>query len=315
MTFLPDYSVLDATLRDAGYLNNWNFSEEEIFKVVIGLGEVGVEAIEVGYLSDDTTRPLAARCQASLLSELRKVAKSSKLVAMISLSEKQPENILTTRKDVLDLVRIPSTYEQIPQALDVARKAKQLDIRCSLNVVNISALSSSEMKEAIKIIAKAGVVDILYLADSRGASLPEETTSLINLVRQEWKGILGYHGHDNIGFAAINTSIALEAGCEMIDGTIKGFGLGGGNTKLCHALSLVEHKMNQNRYQYEALDSLRNSIFISMPAEHSYLYYLAGQKNLAQLWVVPLLERFGKDTVPYLQSLPRKPYKFIEEVL
>ncbi|KPA16891.1 protein containing D-isomer specific 2-hydroxyacid dehydrogenase, NAD-binding [Candidatus Magnetomorum sp. HK-1] len=314
MNFIDKLGVVDVTIRDAGYLNNWNFSIEEIFKIVSGLAEVGVEGIEVGYLSDNEAGYLSARCPASLLSDLRNIARSSKIIAMISLSETEFEKILDSRKHLLDLVRIPSTYEQIPLALDVAKIACKLGIQCSINLVNISALTQSELIDAVTRISEVGGINTLYLAESRGACQPDDILNIVALVRNLWKGILGFHGHDNIGLASVNTSVALKAGCDVIDGSINGFGLGGGNTRLRHALTLVENSIQTKRYQYDVLNKLCSSIYISMPSEHSYLYYLSGQKNMAQLWAVPLLEKYGEKTISYLEKIPRKSYKLIDEI-
>jgi len=314
MHILSKYSVIDVTIRDAGYLNNWNFTIDDIHRIVSGLSAVGVEGIEVGYLSDDESRNLSARCPSQLLTELRDIAGSSKIIAMISLSETQAEKILESRKHLLDLVRIPSTYEQLPQALGVADISKKLGINCSLNLVNISALNQSELKDAVIRISQNGNVNTLYLAESRGACQPEDISNIINLVRTLWPGTLGFHGHDNIGLAAVNTSVALEAGCDLIDGSINGFGCGGGNTKLHHALTLAENKKQTRNYQFDILGRLNISVYIQTPPEHSYLYYLGGQKNMAQLWIEPLLERYGDKTASFLQQIPRKPYKLIDEV-
>ncbi len=314
--FTDAYSVLDATLRDAGYLNNWSFSRSEIFNAVGGVAKAGVEAIEVGYLSDKPDRFLAGCCGAELLSELHQhVGGETNLVGMISLSEENPASLLASRQGVLDLVRIPCTISQIPNALQVAEVAQKYKIACSLNLVNVSTLSVEQLKEVSCQVQQAKTADLFYLADSRGACHPEEVRTIVSTVREHWTGLLGFHAHDNTGFADVNTLIALEAGCQIIDGTINGLGLGSGNTKISHALAIVQQKQPDKPYQYQHLDSLCRHFSVPMPAEKSYLYYLVGAKNLAQLWVEPLLERYGADTIRYLQDLPRKPYLHIEQVI
>ena len=43
--------LLDCTLRDGGYVNNWEFGEENIKEVARKVVQAGVEIIECGYLS------------------------------------------------------------------------------------------------------------------------------------------------------------------------------------------------------------------------------------------------------------------------
>jgi 4-hydroxy 2-oxovalerate aldolase len=44
--------ILDCTLRDGGYVNEWNFGEGNIKYIISNLVESGVEIIECGFLSD-----------------------------------------------------------------------------------------------------------------------------------------------------------------------------------------------------------------------------------------------------------------------
>lgn len=313
--FTDDHSVLDATLRDAGYLNNWNFSYEEILTVVQHVAESGVEAIEVGYISDDSSRPLAARCDNDLLITLREcIPEAINLTVMVSLSETQPEQLFTSRHEQIDLVRIPCTLEQVPAALKIAEAAANHNIATSLNLVNISTLSTQQFIDITKQVQRSGVADIFYLADSRGACRPEEVRNMMSTVREHWEGLLGFHAHDNTGFASVNPLIALEAGCQVVDGTVNGLGLGSGNTKLQHAMSLVQQWEPNKPYRFEPLDKL-SRFDVTMPAEKSYLYYLVGAKNIAQLWIEPLIERYGTDTAKRLQTIPSRPYLHLDQVI
>lgn len=313
--FQDPYSVLDATLRDAGYMNNWAFSREEIFNVVGGVAKTGAEAVEVGYISDKPNRTPAACCRAELLHELHEHTDNAiNLAVMVSLREQNIDNLFASRHEQIDLVRIPSTFEEIPIALRFAEMAKRYELACSFNLVNISTLSDQQLIDIVHEVQQTGLVDIFYLADSRGACRPEEVSHIVEIVRQHWDGLLGFHAHDNTGFAIVNPLMALDAGCQIIDGTVNGLGLGSGNTNLAHALSLVAQRTDKN-YNHAPLDALRQAITVPMPAEKSYLYYLVGAKNFAQLWVEPLIERYGNDTARYLQRIPRKAYTQIEQII
>ncbi|NES06184.1 MAG: hypothetical protein F6K22_27285, partial [Okeania sp. SIO2F4] len=144
---------------------------------------------------------------------------------------------------------------------------------------------------------------------------PDEVFSFIKSARQEWDGVLGFHAHDMLGLASANSHAAMAAGCTIIDGSINGYGLGAGNTKIDQALAIVEHFHNEKLYQYEHLKSLFHILQVPVLPEQRYLQYLAGSKNLSGLWVAPLLERYGNTTIDFLQQLPWKRYKTIEEIL
>ncbi len=313
--FTDGHSVLDATLRDAGYLNDWQFSREEIFTIVDNVTGSGVEAIEVGYISDNPESALAARCDIDLLHALReRMDNAVNLTVMVSLSEAQPERLFASRHELIDLVRMPCTLEQIPIALQIAESAQQYGIATSCNLVNISTLTEDQLIQVTRQVQQSGVADIFYLADSRGACRPEAVSQMIATVREHWEGLLGFHAHDNTGFASVNPLMALEAGCQVVDGTVNGLGLGSGNTKLQHAMSLVQQYEPAKPYRFEPLDQL-SRFDVTMPAEKSYLYYLVGAKNIAQLWIEPLTERYGAETAKLLQAIPTRPYLKLDQVI
>ena len=44
--------ILDCTLRDGGYVNDWNFTNKEIKQIVASLKDAQIDIIECGYLND-----------------------------------------------------------------------------------------------------------------------------------------------------------------------------------------------------------------------------------------------------------------------
>ena len=48
-------TILDTTLRDGGYLNDWNFGKNAIFSIVDNLFRANIDYIELGFLSDKKT--------------------------------------------------------------------------------------------------------------------------------------------------------------------------------------------------------------------------------------------------------------------
>jgi 4-hydroxy 2-oxovalerate aldolase len=70
------------------------------------------------------------------------------------------------------------------------------------------------------------------MVDSYGGVYPQDVKDTIQLVRSYIPDVpLGFHGHNNMELALINTLTAIEEGCEMVDATITGMGRGAGNVK------------------------------------------------------------------------------------
>ncbi|MBQ1376856.1 MAG: 4-hydroxy-2-ketovalerate aldolase, partial [Lachnospiraceae bacterium] len=49
--------LLDCTLRDGGYINNWQFSEDGIKGILKKLANTGIEMIEMGFLKGSVSDP------------------------------------------------------------------------------------------------------------------------------------------------------------------------------------------------------------------------------------------------------------------
>ena len=44
--------LLDCTIRDTGYLNNWNWEYQTVKDIVYHMGEIGIDYCELGFLMD-----------------------------------------------------------------------------------------------------------------------------------------------------------------------------------------------------------------------------------------------------------------------
>ena len=53
MSFSPDLKVVDCTLRDGGYVNDWQFGENTIRGFATKIAQTGIEMFEVGFLKED----------------------------------------------------------------------------------------------------------------------------------------------------------------------------------------------------------------------------------------------------------------------
>jgi len=73
----------------------------------------------------------------------------------------------------------------------------------------------------------------VYVVDSAGAMILEDVQHRVEAAVAELgsDAQVGFHGHDNLGIAVANSVIAVRAGAVQIDGSVRGFGAGAGNTR------------------------------------------------------------------------------------
>ena len=43
------FKVLDCTLRDGGYYNNWNFSNKIVNEYISSINQSGIDVVEIGF--------------------------------------------------------------------------------------------------------------------------------------------------------------------------------------------------------------------------------------------------------------------------
>ena len=96
----------------------------------------------------------------------------------------------------------------------------------------MSALTDTNtlVKEAQK-MQEYGANAIIIM-DSTGTYLPFEVQERITALTNSLNIPIGFHGHNNLNMAVINSIVAVQSGASIIDACIRGFGAGAGNTQL-----------------------------------------------------------------------------------
>ena len=236
--------VLDCTLRDGGYYNDWDFAPELGRALVQASAEAGVNVVELGYRSpavDQYYGPFRYCDERFVQRLLEGVTRRPELAFMIDAKEfaldDQRANVALLER--LILPRSESAFSMVrvaahPAGLGAAREQveflKRHGYTVGLNVMGISALGGDALVSTIK-TASGAPADVLYFADSYGSLTPDELTDKLALLRAHHRGQIGVHMHENLGLALANTLAAVRAGVDYVDSTLLGMGRGAGNVR------------------------------------------------------------------------------------
>jgi 4-hydroxy 2-oxovalerate aldolase len=229
--------ILDCTLRDGGYYNNWDFSKEFVSEYLATAEAMGIKYIEIGfrlnsnngykgpcaYSSDDFLRSLNIPNQLSIGVMIN--ASEFSLDSVSALERLFPSD----SREHLDFVRIAAVESELPVANELADSLHNMGYKVFLNIMQMATLSKANLEKLCRSISRS--VDILYFADSTGSLKPEEIKDFFKFVQDYWVKPLGLHAHDNLSMALINTLTAADNGVEWQDSTFMGMGRGPGNSR------------------------------------------------------------------------------------
>ena len=228
--------LLDCTLRDGGYINDWNFGEETIKGICSALIDAGVDFIEMGFIEEgakvDANRSLYPPhfSPSDMLVEL---PKESKALGMIDLSKGVPNEMPVCSESAFDGIRMMFKKDSINEAIELCRKLKDLGYYTLMQPVSITSYSDNELKELLKLINEVHP-HVVYIVDTYGLLHPIEVKELFNVFDKALDSdiTIGYHGHNNLqlGFANVIEFLSIKTERNrMVDGSLYGMGRTAGN--------------------------------------------------------------------------------------
>ena len=305
--------LLDCTLRDGGYYNNWDFDPDLIQEYLQAMDSLQVDFVEIGFrsLKNEGFKGGVAYSTDSFLNNLH-IPKylTDKIGVMINGSEiadskTQIFNLtkLFSHKDKspVTLVRIACHIHEFNNCLPAAKWLKQQGYLVGFNLMQVADQSLEEITHLAQ-TANDYPIDVLYFADSLGSLNPNQLKDIVIAFKTGWKGALGIHTHDNIGLAVTNSVQAVKYGVTWVDSTVTGMGRGPGNAQTEYTtLALSEYRQSQGN-SIKLLELIRKYF---KPMKDAYgwginpFYYLAGQIGIHPTYIQEMLQdqRFNEEDI------------------
>lgn len=289
MTVRADVKVVDATIRDGGLCNNFEFTDEFVTELYKTNVKSGVDYMEFGYrasknLFDVNKFGKWKFCdEADIRSIVGDNVSDMKIAVMADVGRCDfKEDFVPKSESVIDMVRVACYIHQIPAALEMIEYFHNLGYETTCNIMAISQASSEQIEEALAMIGQSSV-DVIYLVDSYGSLYPETAGALakkyLEIGEKHGKAI-GFHAHNNQNLAFANTIETLSYGVSYLDATAAGMGRGAGN---CAMELLLGFLKNPKYNLYSLLTFLENYM---IPLKESGVkwgyevqYMLTGQLN------------------------------------
>lgn len=289
--------LLDCTFRDGGYYTNWNFDEELVNIYSPAIVEANVDIMEAGYITIDATGCGRFKIQNVSDFNFLPVIPGKSWAAMIDsktlLSRDNWQDIIRDilkkpARPVIDVIRIASHFNQLEQVDRLCEIISSLGYRVVLNLMQIDLASENELATVFDKISKINCAETVYLADSFGSMIPHRVTELITRLKKSTSANIGFHAHNNMGLALVNSLTAIQAGANWIDATFAGMGRGAGNA----ATEELSELLKKTGDETPAVDILLNRHMKVLKTTYNWggdvLYRRAGKKKIHPTYVQSL---------------------------
>lgn len=228
-------NLLDCTLRDGGYVNNWEFGLETMKCIIDGLEQSGVDIIELGFLRNETRT--TGRSSFSDIGDVNQLIDKRIhpiYAVMIEAFNPYPLDKLTYRKTGgVNLIRVciwkRCMAEHLAYCKTVADKGYMLSIQPS----RVEQYNDFEFIEMLKYSNELHPYSV-YVVDTWGTQSESSIGHYLELADKylDEDIRIGYHGHNNkmqaLGCAAKALTLGLHHDL-CIDSSIMGMGRGAGN--------------------------------------------------------------------------------------
>ena len=307
--------LLDCSVRDGGYINDWKFGRERLISIFERLVDSGVDIIEIGFLDErrpfDSERSIEPNTKS--LNEIWEgvTKRPPVVVGMIDYGTCAIENIESADKSFLDGIRVIFKKQKMHEALLYCKQLQEKGYKVFSQLVSITAYEDADLMELIQ-LANSVKPYAVSMVDTYGLLLPEKLlhyskildTNLDSNIR------LGFHAHNNfqMGFANALTFLSMNTNRNvLVDGTLYGIGKSAGNAPL-ELLAMGMNELYGKSYDIAPmLEAIEDSIipiyrkfpwgyqkFFYMTAKNkchpNYLNYYQKKDNLSQSDLDKLLQ-------------------------
>lgn len=299
---IKNVKMLDCTLRDGGYINDWEFGHGVIVGMYKRLDEAGVDYIEVGFLDDrrkfDINRTIMPNTDAinQIYGSIEK--RHAVPVAMIDYGTCSLDSIGPADSTFIEGIRVIFKKEKIEQALPFCKAIKDKGYKLFIQAISITAYTDIEMLEYVQKVNEIkpyafSIVDTYGLLDDK--SLTRYFRLIDNNLDAEIK--MGYHDHNNFQLAYSNTCkfLAFDTDRELVgDSSVYGMGKSAGNCAselLAMHLNDYYHKTYKLSEIMECVDSYMMPIYQKSYWGYKYDFYIAAMHKVHPNYVADLLKK------------------------
>ncbi len=277
--------ILDGTLRDGGYINNWEFGRKNISFIVRQLERTNTEIIELGFMRDEKYDPdrTVFSCMEDVCGLIQKKKNGVQYAVFIEMANYYPIEKLPKKEDTgVDIIRYGFWGRKLDEAYEYAKQVTNLGYDLFIQPTRAEQYTPEMFRDMVRRFAGLSPKAI-YIVDTFGLLTKDDVEMYARIANNNMprEVALGYHAHNNMQQAFSNAVHLAEMEIDrplMIDCSIFGIGRGAGN--LCTEIWM--RYLNEKRADlfydvfpcYQVFDSCLKEIYKKTPWGYSMAYLL-----------------------------------------
>lgn len=282
--------LLDCTLRDGGYVNDWKFGYDNILCIFERLIDSKVDIIEIGFLDErrpfDRDRSIMPNTDCMETIYGKRKNENTQIVGMVDYGTCSLKHIRKCSESCLDGIRVIFKKHLMNPAMEYCRQIKALGYKVYAQLVSITDYNDDELMEIIKLVNDVqpyaiSIVDTYGLLHFQ--KLLHYYMILDNNVNLNIK--IGFHAHNNLQLAYANTLFFLENQMThdiIVDGTLYGMGKSAGNAPVELLAMSLNEQYGKNYDIHAMMQCIEENImqyYYSSPWGYQMQYYLSAKNK------------------------------------
>ncbi len=299
---MGEIKLLDCTLRDGGYINDWHFGHDNLVSVFERLVDAGIDIIEIGFLDErrpfDIDRSIMPNtdCVEMIYGGLDK--KQAMVVGMIDYGTCGIENIGPADASFLDGIRVIFKKHLREEAMAFCGELKALGYKVFAQLVSVTSYDEEEMLDLVR-LANHYKPYAVSMVDTYGLMHRNNLMYYFNILNENLDPEigLGYHAHNNfqMGYANCIAMLSKKISRPMVvDGTLYGMGKSAGNAPLELIAMHMNHSLDTNYQIGQILEAIDSNIvqFCQQPTwGYTLFYFVAAYNDCHPNYVTYLMDK------------------------
>lgn len=277
-------SILDCTLRDGGYINEFNFGAQVMKSMVEKLSRASIDIIECGFLKSgafDKDKSLYGSIN-SVKNVIGKKNPNLMYVGMIQYGAISVDEIEEFDGSSIDGIRLTFHEHEIAPSFAVAKQLMEKGYKVFMQPVGTMTYTDAALLELIEKVNRLKPY-AFYMVDTLGTMYKNDLLRMFYLVDHnlDKKIAVGFHSHNNLQLSFSNAQELMQLNMSrrlIIDVSVFGMGRGAGNLNT----ELVTQYINSNfglRYDnieiLEIIDEYIRPLSIQYRWGYDAAYYIA----------------------------------------